>query len=131
MGVSVNTIKQWCSILAASFVSFELKPYFENIGKRLLKSPKIYFNDTGLLTSLLDMSMEKIFMSNYWGAVLENFIFMELQKQLTWSLFDAKLLHFRTTSGTEVDIIAEKRDGTIVGIEIKAAASVAANDLKG
>ena len=70
-------------------------------------------------------------MSNYWGAVLENFIFMELQKQLTWSLIDAKLLHFRTTSGTEVDIIAEKRDGTIVGIEIKAASSVSPNDLKG
>lgn len=53
VGVSVNSIKQWCSILSASFVSFELNPYFENIGKRLLKSPKIYFYDTGLLCALL------------------------------------------------------------------------------
>jgi predicted AAA+ superfamily ATPase len=129
--MSATTVHRYIGLLEALYLVNSQKNWSNNLSTRVIKSPKIYFNDTGLLTSLLDMSVEKIFMSNYWGAVLENFIFMELQKQLTWSLIDAKLLHFRTTSGIEVDIVAEKRDGTIVGIEIKAASSVLPNDLKG
>ena len=129
--MSSSTVGRYISLLEALYLINTQTNWSNNLTTRIIKSPKIYFNDTGLLTSLLDMEMEKLFSSSIWGAVLENFIFMELEKQLTWSIIDAKLSHFRTTSGTEIDIIAEKRDGTIVGIEVKASASVSPSDLQG
>lgn len=129
--MSASTVSRYINLLEALYLINMQSNWSNNLTTRILKSPKVYFNDTGLLTSLLDISEEKLVGSHQWGAVLENFVYAELEKQLTWSSVDAKLYHFRTTSGTEVDIVAEKRDGSIVGIEVKAAASVSPSDIRG
>jgi uncharacterized protein len=88
--------------------------------------------DTGLLANLLGLSVERLgHDSRGLGPVLENFAAMELEKQRAWSRVQPELFHFRTQSGSEVDIVLAAADGTIVGVEVKAGASFGASDLAG
>lgn len=132
MSLPQTTLRRHFALFEATFLLRMLPPWSTNLGKRLVKSPKIYFVDTGLAASLLAIDQEglqhKPMMK---GMLLENFVVMELTKQASWSMNRPHLFHFRTPLGTEVDIVAERRSGELIGIEVKATASVGDSDWKG
>jgi hypothetical protein len=127
-----TTLKRYFTLLEMVYLTVPLPAWFSNLGKRLVKSPKVYLNDTGLLCYLNGIDSKKIQQDlNVIGPILENFVVMELMKQNSWSQQQAKLYHFRTSNGEEVDIVLETPDGRLVGVEVKAASSVGSDSFKG
>lgn len=123
VGVSVSTAKDWLSILEASFQIFVLRPYFANIGKRLVKSPKVYFMDTGLLCYLVGLrDVEHASIGPMGGAIFENLVAVELYKTLTHRGEEPAMYFWRTAAGLEVDIIVETQR-KLVPIEVKLSAT--------
>ncbi|MDL1912834.1 ATP-binding protein [Chloroflexi bacterium CFX6] len=119
VGVSVNTAKDWISILEASFQIFILRPYYANIGKRLIKSPKVYFTDTGLLCYLVGLrDIEHAIAGPMSGAIFENFVIAELFKIFLHRGEEPNLYYWRTSDGSEVDLIVDAQ-GELIPIEIK------------
>ena len=124
-----TTLKRYVSLLETIFMIHILPAWSGNLSKRLIKTPKIYLNDTGLLSHLIGFEQDKILTDPLsWGRLLENFVLMELQKQTSWSEFNLSLYHFRSASGQEVDFIIERRDGKLVAIEVKATTKISASD---
>ncbi len=116
-GVSPNTVKSWISILETSGIIVLLSPYYGNLGKRLIKAPKLYFSDNGLASSLLNIySLEGYSGSHLSGNLWENFVFMELVKKGFRPGKD--LFFYRDQNGVEIDFIAE-RNSKILLIEAK------------
>lgn len=109
LNISVNTIKTWMSILESSYIIFLLPAYHRNFGKRLLKTPKLYFYDTGLLCHLLGLSDEgKLKVSDKFGAIFENLIIAEKVKYKAHRHQDPDLFFFRDSNGLEVDLLEAK-----------------------
>lgn len=109
--ISVNTAKSWLSILEASFVIYLLQPYHANINSRLVKSPKLYFYDTGLVCYLLNLEEEKQLESFYLrGNLFENFVLSELIKERFNKGRNANFYYFRDSKGVEIDCVYEKAD---------------------
>jgi predicted AAA+ superfamily ATPase len=118
-GVSQPTIRKWISILEAGFIVFLLPPFFRNIGKRLIKTPKVYFLDTGLLCFLLGVETAAHLAAHpLRGAVFENFIVAELLKKRYNDGLLSNIMFFRDRAGNEVDAIVEE-GRTLLPIEIK------------
>ena len=126
------TLKRYLSLLEAVFIVAPLQPWSNNRGKRLMKTAKVFLNDTGLLCHILGVD-EKALESNrtILGHVLENFVVSELRKQISWSETQPRIYHFRTLSGQEVDVVLEAASGEIIGIECKASATVNMDSFKG
>ncbi len=119
VGISSHTVKEWLSILEASFILFRLSPYFENFGKRMIKSPKIYFTDVGLVTYLLGIENEnQISRDPLRSHLVENLIFLELLKYRYNHGLDSQLYYYRDVRKNEVDIIF-KNGNDLIPIEIK------------
>lgn len=119
IGVSSHTVKEWISILEASFIVFRLQPYFENFGKRIVKSPKLYFTDVGLATYLLEIENEsQINRDPVRGHLFENLIVLELLKWRYNEGLDPHLYYYRDVQKKEVDVIY-KQGNQLVPIEIK------------
>lgn len=117
VGVAVNTIKAWVSALETSGVITLLPPYYNNFGKRLIKAPKLYFCDNGLIASLLNIhSLEALENSIYLGSFWENFVFSEYLK--AGFIAGKDIFFFRDSNGVEIDFIVEK-EGEIYLIEAK------------
>ncbi len=132
LAIPLSTLKRYLSLLELLFLVVPLRPWSGNIGKRLVKMPKVYINDTGLLCHLIGCNQRAIAANGTMlGTVFENFAVMELIKQLTWSQARVKMFHFRTVTGQEVDIVLEADDGRIVGIECKGANSIKTDAFKG
>lgn len=132
IGIPQTTLKRYMGLLEATFLVQTLPAWFTNIGKRLVKSPKLLLNDTGLLTHLLGADAARLRADpTLAGGILENFVAMELFKQCGWSKLQPTLHHFRSHNGEEVDVVLEDRAGRIVGIEVKASASINAGHFKG
>jgi len=126
VGVSSNTITQWLSLLEASFLVFSLAPWSVNIGKRLVKSPKVYFYDVGLACWLLGIkTVEQLQHHPLRGALFENLVVLEVMKSLRNQGLREPLYFFRDSNGLEVDLLLEHADGVQL-IEIKASQTVAA-----
>jgi len=124
-----TTLKRYISLLEAIFMIFILPAWSGNLSKRLIKTPKFYLNDTGLLSHLLGFEMNKILSDPLsWGRLMENFVIMELLKQASWSRFNLSLYHYRSASGQEVDFIIERSDGKLIAVEVKATAKITATD---
>lgn len=123
VGVDGKTIKEWLSILEASFVIFKLSPYFENFGKRVIKSPKYYFIDTGLLSYLLGIEKpEQVTRDPLVGQLFENMIVLEALKTRYNQGRSPNLYFYRDSHGNEIDLLyANGRK--LVGIEIKSSAT--------
>ena len=120
VGVDGKTIKQWLSILEASYVVFSLPPYFENFGKRAIKSPKYYFTDTGLLCYLLGIEkVEQVFRDPLMGHLFENMVVLEALKARYNQGRAAEVYFYRDSQGNEIDVL-HRSGGTLMGIEIKA-----------
>ena len=133
VGLNSVTGKSYRNILQLMFLTFDIKPWYRNIGKRLVKAPKGYLLDTSMICHLLDYNIEDIAKTKpeLFGHLLENFVATELIKQLSNSDSKAELYHFRTSDGKEVDFILEKPDGSVFAIEVKKSESVTINDFKG
>lgn len=133
MGLNPVTSKSYRGILKAMFLNFDVRPWYRNIGKRLMKSAKGYLVDTLLLCHLLDWNLDDLSANkqDLYGHVVENFVATELLKLLSFSGVRANLLHFRTSDGKEVDFILERPDGTLAGIEVKTSTRVGTADFKG
>lgn len=123
VGVSAKTIRNWISVLEASFIVFRLPPYFGNFGKRLIKTPKIYYTDVGLAAYLLGIeSPEQVERDPLYGNLFENMVLMELVKSRTFQGKDPELYFYRDSHGNEIDVIAEV-NRSLVPIEIKTSAT--------
>jgi predicted AAA+ superfamily ATPase len=130
-GIDKKTVVSWLGILETSFIAFTLKPFYNNFGKRLLQMPKLYFYDTGLCCSLLEIEYE-IQLANHplRGALFENFVLLELMKQRLNRGQRRNFYFWRDRTGNEVDILLDKATGAIP-IEIKASATYNKSFLKG
>ncbi len=127
-----STLKRYVSLLEATFLIKTLPAWSSNLGKRLVRSPKLLLCDTGLISSLQGLNAERLASDPVLvGPLLENFVAMEIQKQSTWSATQPRLFHFRTQTGQEVDIVLEDASGQVVGVEVKASATVGARDFRG
>lgn len=120
LGVSENTIKNWLSVAEASFLAFKLKPYYKNLGKRITKTPKFYFYDTGLLCYLLGIkSSEQLRVHPLRGSIFETYIVSECLKYL-WNNIEESNLYFYLDKVLEIDLLADTASGPVL-IEIKSA----------
>jgi predicted AAA+ superfamily ATPase len=132
-GVKNTTTQRYISILEKVFLVYRNKPWHRTVDARLVKTPKAYLNDSGLLCHLLGVSLEDLIdkKSPFTGAVLENFVFNEIQKQISWSRANPEMYHFRSVGGREVDFILELRNRQKIGVEIKASSTVTNSDFNG
>lgn len=129
VGVSSKTVDQWLSVLQASNQVALLEPYFAKLGKRVVKSPKLYFCDTGLLCFLLGLDMASLSPSAWLGAVWEAFIFAELRKAIAARAPEHQLWFYRDQQGREVDFLLQGAGG-FTCIECKWTELPAADDAR-
>ena len=109
-GLSVPTIKSWLSILESSRIIYLLKPYYQNMGKRLIKTPKVYFTDTGLLTYLLRYkTADTLLAGPMAGAVFENMVIMEALKENLYNRLGYELYFYRDSNQVEADLVIDTR----------------------
>jgi predicted AAA+ superfamily ATPase len=131
VGVSANTIKNWMSVLEASYIIIRLKPYFENFGKRIIKSPKLYFTDVGLAAYLLDIqNTTHVARDPLRGYLIENLSVMELCKYRHNRGLDPNIYFYRDSQQNEVDVII-KQGHLLTPVEIKSAHTFDKSFLKG
>lgn len=121
IGVDNKTIQSWIGILEASYIVFLLQPWHQNLNKRIIKSPKIYFYDTGLLCALLQLkSKEGLKQHSFYGSIFENWCVAEILKNRFNQGINNGLYYFRDHLGNEIDLIIDREDGPRA-IEIKSA----------
>jgi uncharacterized protein len=131
VGIAPNTAKQWISVLQSSGQIILLEPYYRNLGKRLVKSPKLYLCDTGLALFLMGFdSWEAAARSPLVGALWETYVVMQVVKHFTAKGRSVPLWYWRTASGAEVDLLIE-RGGRFTAIEAKFTERPEGGDLKG
>lgn len=132
INVSYKTGQRYVALLEQVFLVATLQPWYTNALKRIAKTPKLHFLDSGLLATARGLSFERVKANReVFGALLETFVFSEVLKLMTASDLRLTPYHFRDQQMREVDIVLERDDGMIVGIEIKASATVKANDFGG
>ena len=132
LGINAKTLDRYLTILHQIFLVHLLPAWHQNIGKRAAKHPKVLLGDTGMLGYLSGINAERVSRDpTLAGSLLENFVAVELLKQIGWSEESPSLNHFRTHEGDEVDLVLERRDGSLVGIEVKASATVDSADFRG
>lgn len=134
LGISSTTGRRYFELLEQAYLAFTLPAWSRNLGQRLVKSPKVYLVDSGLVCHLLNYNAQRICDDTTSfpgpGAIFENFVALELIKQAGWADTDCRFHHYRSSSGAEVDLIAERRDGGIVGVECKLATTADIGDFK-
>lgn len=127
VGVTSNTITHWLSVLQASYLITLLPPYYENISKRVVKTPKLYFNDPGLACYLLDIeSPKQLELDKMRGAIFENMIVMECIKHRYNKGKEGNVFFYRDSNGNEVDVII-KEEGQLTALEVKSAMTYQTN----
>lgn len=132
LGIDDKTTRKYTGILEQLFLVHRVPPWFRNRLKRLIKTPKLHFLDSGLLAAMLGLTAEQIAKErSLFGALLETFVFSEITKQSAWFDDTYTLYHYRDKDQDEVDIVVENERGAVVGIEVKASATVHASDFKG
>lgn len=132
VGVDAKTVDRWLSLLGKIFLVYRVRPWFRNNLKRLVKAPKLHFLDSALLAALAGIDTAAIARDRaLLGPVLEGFVHAELQKAIALSGERTSLTHYRDKDQAEVDFVIERTPGRIVGIEVKASATVRPQDFKG
>lgn len=128
-GISHNTARSWISLLETSFIIFLLRPYHENISKRLVKMPKLFFSDTGVACSLLGIRRPEDVATHYLkGGLFENFVIAELWKQKFHRQLPIEYFFWRDRRGHEVDLLGTTSSGEFA-VEIKAGKTMVSGDL--
>jgi len=131
--IANKTVLSYVELLEAMYIIKIVPSYHVNASLRVIKSPKIHFIDTGLASYLLNVNKENLLQNKdgVYGSLIENFAYSELLKEASYSNNSVNLYHFRDLRKKEVDIVLENRNGKIIGIEVKAKASIKKSDLKG
>ncbi len=131
LGVDLKTVKSWFSILETSFIAFFLQPHYQNFSKRLVKTPKLYFYDTGLACNLLGIKRPED-LDTHWakGSLFENMLIADLVKNYFNRAETAPLYFWRDNTGNEIDCLIEQNE-LIKCLEIKSAATVSSDFFKG
>ena len=131
-GLTQTTLKRYFSLLEMLFLVVRIPAWAHNPGKRLVKAPKVFLPDSGMLAWLSDMMPEKLqALPGLPGALVETWVAAELLKHLAFSHRGLSLWHYRTQTDIEVDFVLEDRQGRITGIEVKASASIDGVSFKG
>ena len=131
VGVDTKTIQSWLGLMEGSYILFQLQPWHNNLNKRIVKSPKIYFHDTGLLCALLNITSKNGLKSHPMaGAVFENWCLSEIRKNRCNDGDNTGLFYFRDNMGNEIDLIVEKEIGPFA-VEVKSASNPDRSLLKG
>lgn len=131
-GLPQTTLKRYFSLLEILLLVYRLPAWERNLGKRLVKAPKVFLLDSGLLAHLVELSPERLTIeAGLPGSLVETFVLGELLKHLAFSERQLTLWHYRTQSNIEVDFILENRLGKLTGIEVKASHSVGSKDFNG
>lgn len=129
--ISRPTIREYLALLEQIFLIEQLQPWFSNRLSRLIKTPKMHVSDTGLACALLGINSQTLWQDKtLLGQLLETFVYQELRKQADWLPDKPTFYHFRNKDQIEVDIVLQQ-GRKLAGIEIKAAATITANDFKG
>lgn len=127
VGVDSKTITRWLSVLQASYLVTLLPPYFQNVSKRLVKTPKLYFNDPGLACYLLDIETEtQLDRDKMRGAIFENYVVMEVVKHRLNQGREGGVYFYRDSNQNEVDILL-KQEGELTAIEVKSSMTYSAS----
>ena len=128
-----KTVLSYIELLEAMYIIKIVPSYHVNASLRVIKSPKVHFLDTGLLCYLLHVDSENLFLhkDEKYGSLIENFVYSELLKEASYAKSRVDIYHFRDLRKKEVDLVLEHRNGGIIGIEVKAKATIKKNDLKG
>jgi len=131
LGVDHKTVKKWLSVLETSYIVYFVQPYHSNFNKRLVKTPKLYFYDTGLACNLLGIDDEKQLI-NHWakGALFENMVINELLKERMNKGIKPKFYFWRDAQGNEVDLLIQEK-GTTTALEIKSSKTYTPDFFKG
>jgi predicted AAA+ superfamily ATPase len=123
-GIAVDTARRWISILKTGFIVFLLRPHHRNFNKRVIKSPKLYFHDTGLACQLLGIRNEEQLVTHpARGALFENYVISEVVKAYTHHRREPPVYFWRDQSGHEIDLLVEEA-GVLFPVEIKSGATV-------
>ena len=131
-GIKVATLHRYMQLLRAFFLVYELRTWNFKTGATMVKSPKLYLVDTGLLANRLGANVERVLSSkNLMDSFFENFVITEILKQTGWSKRFVSLYHYRTVSGVEVDLILQDEAGQVVGIEIKSGHTLYGSEFAG
>jgi len=130
VGASATTIRNWLSVLKASYVVFELPPFFENVQKRVIKSPKIYFTDVGLAAFLLGIhTAEQASRDPLRGNLYENLVIADIMKSALNRGIRPEVYFFRDSHGNEIDLLVREK-GKLTPVEIKSAATFSTDFVK-
>lgn len=130
--LSARTVHRYLALLEEVFLIKRIPAWARNLSSRAIGTPKLCFVDSGVACNLLDVDARSLVrQASPLGSLLEAFVLMELQRQLTWSRVRAELSHYRTKDKTEVDAVLEDRRGRVVAIEVKASSTVRAEDFAG
>lgn len=131
-GLPQSTLNRYVALLQALFLVQPLAAWSRNLGKRLVRAPKLHLVDTGLAAHLLGADAHRLAANGeLLGPLLESFVVNELRKQQGWSRLRSSMFHFRSHAGEEVDIVLEDAAGRCVGIEVRASATVTGHDFRG
>lgn len=131
-GIPRTTLMRYVDLLASVFLIKRIPAWSSGHTHRVVSTPKLAFTDTGVACHLLGQDVNRLTEpGGAAGAVLENFVVMELARQLTWSEERGQLFHYRTKDRLEVDVVIETPDGRVIGVEVKAGSTVRGDDLAG
>ena len=131
-GIKLTTLNRYVALLETVYLVQRLPAWAANLGKRLVKAPKVHFVDTGVAAHMLGLDADGLRAApQAFGALLETFVVNDIQKGLGWSETRARLFHFRSVDRKEVDIVIEDGAGRIAGIEVRASATPGQADFAG
>ncbi|MBS0467311.1 MAG: ATP-binding protein [Proteobacteria bacterium] len=131
-GLAQTTLRRYMGLLEALFLVRQVPAWSSNLGKRLQKSPKLYVSDYGLMAHLQALDAAALAQApGLPGDVVEAFVHAELAKHQSWASQRTRLMHYRTSTGVEVDFVLENRRGQLLGIEVKAAKTLSAKSFSG
>jgi predicted AAA+ superfamily ATPase len=129
-GVDVKTVQAWLSLLQSSYIIYLLPPYFKNFNKRIVKTPKLYFMDTGVACSLLAIRQAKeLENSHFRGALFENYVIMELLKEKFNTASSSRFYYWKENNGLEIDLLIDAGK-KIIPVEIKASSTFSESHIK-
>lgn len=131
VGIPHTTLQRYMALLDRTFLIHQVPAWGMKLGSRVVKAGKLLFADTGLATALLHLSAARLPKEPIGGPMLENFVIMELRKQVSWHEAQPQLYHFRTPKGLEVDAVVEGEAGEIFGIEVTQSQTVRGEDFRG
>lgn len=132
LGLSPNTLRAHAALLDTLFLTVRVEAWSANLLRRAVKAPKAYIADSGLLCHAIGANADRVSADGaVAGMAFETFAAIELRRQIAWQENAPRQYHYRDRDGREVDIVLERRDGSVIGVEVKSAASASSSDFRG